>query len=225
MVILLYRSRPVSSSARRPWGSARPARRRGCSAAARCDWGCCISATKGFNATLRPCLCVQGRHPGRSRPVPRVLQALGRAQGNERPRVSDRTAGPRLAHAARLSALARARMTERAPARSHLIGPPDPEHSVSRGGPARMEMNHGIPIGARSSLLPACFSLASPPGSNRYSLQHSRPQKKSFIGNKKPFFSPESTTNNVGSSSVPADLSPERFHEVSPRPRSDVGQL
>ena len=55
-------------------------------------------------------LRAQGRHPGLSRPVPCLVQsahaALGTAQGDQRSRVPDRTAGPRLAHAARLSALA-----------------------------------------------------------------------------------------------------------------------
>ena len=50
------------------------------------------------------------RNPGLSRPVPRLVQsahaALGTAQGDQCSRVPDRTAGPRLAHAARLSALA-----------------------------------------------------------------------------------------------------------------------
>ena len=60
-------------------------------------------------------LCAQGRHPGLSRAVPCLVQsahaALGKAQGDQRPRVPDRAAGPRLAHVARLSALADARIT------------------------------------------------------------------------------------------------------------------
>ena len=55
-------------------------------------------------------LCAQRCYPRLSRPVPCLVQsahaALGTAQGDQRSRVPDRTAGPRLAHAARLSALA-----------------------------------------------------------------------------------------------------------------------
>ena len=77
------------------------------------------SAIEGFNAALRPYLCnmctkvlslLSAENPGLSRPVPCLVQsahaALGTAQGDQRSRVPDRTAGPRLAHAARLSAVA-----------------------------------------------------------------------------------------------------------------------
>ena len=69
------------------------------------------SAIEGFNGGITPLsLRPQGRHSGLSRPVPRLVQsahaALGTAQGDQFSRVPDRTAGPRLAHATRLSALA-----------------------------------------------------------------------------------------------------------------------
>ena len=84
------------------------------------------SAIEGFNAALRPYLYVhKGVTPGLSRIVPCVLQsahaALGTTQGHKRPRVRERRAGPRLAHAARISALAGAELTPgcwRAPERS-----------------------------------------------------------------------------------------------------------
>ena len=69
------------------------------------------SAIEGFNAALRPYLYVhKGATQGFLDLFRRLVQsahaALGTAQGDQFSRVPDRTAGPRLAHAARLSALA-----------------------------------------------------------------------------------------------------------------------
>ena len=108
--------RAVSSSAHRLRGTARPtwrgeriaARgRRGGAAPAPSRLECHRGVQCGITPlSLRP----QGRHSGLSRPVPCLVQsahaALGTAQGDQCSRVPDRTAGPRLAHAARLSALA-----------------------------------------------------------------------------------------------------------------------
>ena len=106
----------VSSSAHRLRGTARPTWR-GERIAARCHRGGAAPAPsrlechRGVQCGITPLsLRPQGRHPGLSRPVPCLVQsahaALGTAQGDQCSRVPDRTAGPRLAHAARLSALA-----------------------------------------------------------------------------------------------------------------------
>ena len=106
----------VSSSAHRLRGTARPTWR-GERIAARCRRGGAAPAPsrlechRGVQCGITPLsLRPQGRHSGLSRPVPCLVQsahaALGTAQGDQCSRVPDRTAGPRLAHAARLSALA-----------------------------------------------------------------------------------------------------------------------
>ena len=88
--------------------------------------------------SLRP----QGRHSGLSRPVPCLVQsahpALGTAQGDQRSRVPDRTAGPRLAHAARLSALADTALIHGRCRALASLDTPDPEHCVPRDRPARV---------------------------------------------------------------------------------------
>ena len=88
--------------------------------------------------SLRP----QGRHSGLSRPVPRLVQsahaALGTAQGDQRSPVPDRTAGPRLAHAARLSALADTALIHGRCRALASLDTPDPEHCVPRDRPARV---------------------------------------------------------------------------------------
>ena len=110
----------VSSSARRLCGAVRPARPRE-RVAARCRRGGaapappCIERHRGVQCGTAPLsLRPQGRHPRLSRPVPRLVQsahpAVGATQGDQRPPEPDRTAGPRLAHAARLPALASARI-------------------------------------------------------------------------------------------------------------------
>ena len=85
-------------------------------------------------------LCAQRCHPGFSRPVPCLVQsahaALGTAQGDQRSRVPDRTAGPRLAHAARLSALADTALIRRALPRPRVIGHPRPR-ALRAAGQAR----------------------------------------------------------------------------------------
>ena len=85
-------------------------------------------------------LCAQGCYPGLSRPVPCLVQsahaALGTAQGDQRSRVPDRTAGPRLAHAARLSALADTALIRRALPRPRVIGHPRPR-ALRAAGQAR----------------------------------------------------------------------------------------
>ena len=108
--------RAVSTSSCRLRGTARPTwpRER---IAARCYRGGAAPAPsrlechRGVQCGITPLsLRAQGRHPGLSRPVPCLVQsahaALGTAQGDQCSRVPERTAGPRLAHAARLSALA-----------------------------------------------------------------------------------------------------------------------
>ena len=87
-------------------------------------------------------LRAQGRHSGFSRPVPCLVQsahtALGTAQGDQRSRVPDRTAGPRLAHAARLSALADTALIHGRCRALASLDTPDPEHCVPRDRPARV---------------------------------------------------------------------------------------
>ena len=81
-------------------------------------------------------------YPGLSRPVPCLVQsahpALGTAQGDQRSRVPDRTAGPRLAHAARLSALADTALIHGRCRALASLDTPDPEHCVPRDRPARV---------------------------------------------------------------------------------------
>ena len=110
----------VASSARGLCGRARPAWPRERSAARRRRGGVapappCLERHRGKCGTASLSLRPQGRHPGLSRPVPCLVQsaysAVGATQEDQRPRVPDRTAGPRLAHAARLPALASARVT------------------------------------------------------------------------------------------------------------------
>ena len=102
------------------------------------------SAIEGFNAALRPYLYVhKGATQGLSRPVPCLVQsahaALGTAQGDQCSRVPDRTAGPRLAHAARLSALADTALIHgRCRARALLGHPPTPSTACLGTGPTRV---------------------------------------------------------------------------------------
>ena len=101
------------------------------------------NAIEGFQCGTAPLsLRPQGRHPGLSRPVPCLVQsahpAVGATQRDQRPPEPDRTAGPRLALAARLPALASARIARGRWARPHLVGHPDPEHRVPRDGATRM---------------------------------------------------------------------------------------
>ena len=113
----------VSSSPRGLRGTARPARPRERIAARGRRGGAApapsrLERHRGVQCDTAPLsLCAQGRHPGLSRAVPCLVQsthaALGTAQGDQRPRVPDRTAGLRLAHAARLSALAHAALISR----------------------------------------------------------------------------------------------------------------
>ena len=118
-------ARPVSCAvSSSPWGlrgTARPARR-GERIAARGRRGGAAPAPsrlechRGVQCGTSPLsVRAQGRHPRLSRAVSRLVQsahpALGTAQGDQRPRVPDRTASPRLAHAARLSALTDADIT------------------------------------------------------------------------------------------------------------------
>ena len=81
-------------------------------------------------------LRAQRRHPGLSRSVPCLVQSayptLGTAQEDQCPRVPDRTARRRLAHPARLPALARPRMIRGACARPHVTGLLDSESSMPR---------------------------------------------------------------------------------------------
>ena len=136
----------VSSSARRLRGTARPTWR-GERIAARGRRGGAAPAPsrlechRGVQCGTAPLsLCAQRCNPGLSRPVPCLVQsahaALGTAQGDQCSRVPDRTAGPRLAHAARLSALADTALIHgRCRARALLGHPPDPEHCVPRDRP------------------------------------------------------------------------------------------
>ena len=101
------------------------------------------SAIEGFNAALRPYLYVhKGATQGFLDLFPCLVQpahaAVGTPQGKEPPRVPDRTARRRLAHAARLPALAGAPMTRRALTRPHPIGPSDPEHDMPRDTSTRL---------------------------------------------------------------------------------------
>ena len=114
---------------------------------------------RGVQCGIAPLsLRAQGRHPGLSRPVPCLVQsahaALGTAQGDQRSPVPDRTASPRLAHAARLSALADTALIHRRCRALASLDPLDPEHCVPRDGATRVcklvcvKMNPRILIGA-----------------------------------------------------------------------------
>ena len=138
----------VSSSARRLRGPARPAGR-GERCAARGRRGGAAPAPsrlerhRGVQCGIAPLsLRAQGRHPGLSRPVPCLVQsthaALGTAQGEQRSPVPDRTASPRLAHAARLSALADTALIHRRCRALASLDPLDPEHCVPRDGATRV---------------------------------------------------------------------------------------
>ena len=99
------------------------------------------SAIEGFNAALRPYLYV---HKGATQGFLDLFRAwfnlahpaLGTAQGDQRSRVPDRTAGPRLAHAARLSALADTALIHGRCRALASLDTPDPEHCVPRDRPA-----------------------------------------------------------------------------------------
>ena len=149
----------VTSSARRLRGTARPARRCQCSGA-RCGAGGAAPAPSrcqchggirrdAASLSLRP----QGRPPGLPRAVPSLVQsahaALGTAQGDPRSPVPDRSAGPRLAHAARVPALTRA---DRIDGRYRALtaqDTPNPSTACLGTGPlACVKMNRGISIGA-----------------------------------------------------------------------------
>ena len=138
----------VSSSARRLRGTARPTWR-GERIAARGRRGGAAPAPsrlechRGVQCGTAPLsLCAQRCYPGLSRPVPCLVQsahaALGTAQGDQRSRVPDRTAGPRLAHAARLSALADTALIHGRCRALASLDTPDPEHCVPRDRPARV---------------------------------------------------------------------------------------
>ena len=94
------------------------------------------------------------RHSGLSRPVPCLVQsahaALGTAQGDQCSRVPDRTAGPRLAHAARLSALADTALIHGRCRALALLDTPRPR-ALRASGQAQLvcvKMNHRILIGS-----------------------------------------------------------------------------
>ena len=158
------RARPascaVSSSAHRLRGTARPTWR-GERIAARCHRGGAAPAPsrlechRGVQCCITPLsLRPQGRHSGFSRPVPRLVQsahaALGTAQGDQFSRVPDRTAGPRLAHAARLSALADTALIHGRCRALALLDTPRPR-ALRASGQARswcVKMNCRILIGA-----------------------------------------------------------------------------
>ena len=138
----------VSSSSRRLRGTARPTWR-GERIAARGRRGGAAQAPsrlerhRGVQCGTAPLsLCAQRCYPGLSRPVPCLVQsahpALGTAQGDQRSRVPDRTAGPRLAHAARLSALADTALIHGRCRALASLDTPDPEHCVPRDRPARV---------------------------------------------------------------------------------------
>ena len=139
----------VSSSARRLRGTARPTWR-GERIAARGRRGGAAPAPsrlechRGVQCGTTPLsLCAQRCNPGLSRPVPCLVQsahaALGTAQGDQCSRVPDRTAGPRLAHAARLSALADTALIHgRCRARALLGHPPTPSTACLGTGPTRV---------------------------------------------------------------------------------------
>ena len=99
------------------------------------------SAIEGFNAALRPYLYV---HKGATQGFLDLFRAWfnlrtrrwGRHKGTSAPRVPDRTAGPRLAHAARLSALADTALIRRALPRPRVIGHPRPR-ALRASGQAR----------------------------------------------------------------------------------------
>ena len=100
------------------------------------------SAIEGFNAALRPYLYV---HKGVSQGFLDLFRAWfnlrtrrwGRHKRTSAHELPERTAGRRLAHAARLPALARARMTRGAQARPHITGLPDSESAMPRrSGPS-----------------------------------------------------------------------------------------
>ena len=101
------------------------------------------SAIEGFNAALRPYLYV---HKGATQGFLDLFRAWfnlrtrrwGTAPGDQRSRVPDRTAGPRLAHAARLSALADTALIHGRCRALALLDTPDPEHCVPRDRPARV---------------------------------------------------------------------------------------
>ena len=93
-------------------------------------------------------------YPGLSRPVPCLVQsahaALGTAQGDQCSRVPDRTAGPRLAHAARLSTLADTALIHGRCRVLALLDTPRPR-ALRASGQAQLvcvKMNHRILIGA-----------------------------------------------------------------------------
>ena len=139
-------SRAVSSSSWRLRGTARPARPRE-RIAARCYRGGAAPAPsrlechRGVQCGITPLsLRPQGRHSGLSRPVPCLVQsahaALGTAQGDQCSRVPDRTVGPRLAHAARLSALADTALIHRRCRALALLDTPRPR-ALRASGQAR----------------------------------------------------------------------------------------
>ena len=89
------------------------------------------------------------------------LRTRRSAQGDQRSPVPDRTASPRLAHAARLSALADTALHRRCRALASL-DPLDPEHCVPRDGATRVCNESPILIGA----LPACSAQVEFTGNN-----------------------------------------------------------
>ena len=150
----------VSSSARRLRGTARPTWR-GERIAARGRRGGAAPAPsrlerhRGVQCGTAPLsLCAQRCYPRLSRPVPCLVQsahaALGTAQGDQRSRVPDRTAGPRLAHAARLSALADTALIHGRCRALALLDTPRPR-ALRASGQAQLvcvKMNCRILIGA-----------------------------------------------------------------------------
>ena len=101
------------------------------------------SAIEGFNAALRPYLYV---HKGATQGFLALFRAWfnlrtrrwGRHKGTSAHECLTRTAGPRLAHAARLSALADTALIHGRCRALASLDTPDPEHCVPRDRPARV---------------------------------------------------------------------------------------